>query len=147
MRVSSIVAISAMAITPSLFAGENPAKRLHDATEVMRQMMTMNDKGVPQDLIDKAQCIAVVPGVKKAGFIVGAKYGKGFVACRKMGGAAGWSAPAAISIEGGSFGFQIGVSEQDLILLVMNEGGMHKLLEDKFTIGGDATAGGGSGGP
>ncbi len=103
-------------------------------------MMKMDDKGVPQDLISKAQCVAVVPSVKKAGFIVGAKYGRGFVACRKMGGGPGWSAPAAITIEGGSFGFQIGASEQDLILLVMNESGENKLLQDKFTVGGDATA-------
>ena len=140
MRVSSILLISAVAVAPSLFAGEDPTKRLNDASMVIKEMMNMSDKGVPQDLIDKAQCVAVVPGVKKGGFIIGAKYGKGFVACRKAGGGAGWSAPAAIAIEGGSVGFQIGVSEQDVILLVMNDSGEKKLLQDKFTIGGDATA-------
>jgi lipid-binding SYLF domain-containing protein len=140
MRVSGLLLISAVAIAPSLFAGEDPAKRLNNASAVVKEMMHMDDKGVPQDLIDKAQCVVVVPGIKKVGFIVGAKYGKGFLACRKPGGGAGWTGPAAISIEGGSVGFQIGVSEQDLILLVRNGDGERKLLEDKFTIGGDATA-------
>ncbi len=140
MRVSSFVLIATVSLAPTLFAGENPAKRLNDASAVIKEMMGMSDKGVPQDLIEKAQCVAVVPGVKKAGFIIGGKYGKGFVACRKSGGAAGWSAPAAIAIEGGSVGFQIGASEQDVILLVMNADGEKKLLQDKFTIGGDATA-------
>lgn len=139
-RLSSLITCSALAVAPTLFAAENPAKRLNDAGTVIQEMMGMNDKGVPQDLINKAQCIAVVPGVKKAGFIFGAKYGKGFVACRKTGGGAGWSAPAAIAVEGGSVGFQIGASEQDVILLVMNSSGQQKLLQDKFTIGGDATA-------
>jgi lipid-binding SYLF domain-containing protein len=140
MRLSSVLLVSAVAIAPSLFASENPAKRLNDASAVIKEMMGMDDKGVPQDLISKAQCVAVVPGVKKAGFIVGAKYGKGFVACRKPGGGAGWTGPAAIIIEGGSVGFQIGASEQDVVLLVMNDSGEKKLLQDKFTIGGDATA-------
>lgn len=130
----------ASSFTPSVFAADKSGERLQTATTVLHEMMRMDDKGVPQDLIAKAACVAVVPGVKKAGFIVGAKYGKGFVACRRMGGKAGWTAPAAITIEGGSFGFQIGASEQDLILLVMNNSGEKKLLEDKFTIGGDATA-------
>lgn len=142
MRVSKILMVAgvsaATSLAPLMFAGEAPTKRLANATMVVRQMMHMDDKGVPQDLVNKAACVAVVPGLKKAGFIVGAKYGKGFVACRKAGG--GWSAPAAISIEGGSVGFQIGASEQDLILLIMNGDGEKKLLQDKFTIGGDATA-------
>jgi lipid-binding SYLF domain-containing protein len=77
--------------------------------------------------------------LKKAGFIVGGKYGKGFAVCHKPGGK-GWSAPAAVRIEGGSFGLQIGASETDVILIVQNESGMKKLLEDKFTLGGDAEA-------
>jgi SH3 domain-containing YSC84-like protein 1 len=81
----------------------------------------------------------LVPGLKKAAFVVGAKYGRGFAVCRRASGS-GWSAPAAIRIEGGSFGFQIGGSEQDVLLLVMNESGMKQLISDKFTIGGEATA-------
>jgi lipid-binding SYLF domain-containing protein len=102
-------------------------------------MMKAADKGIPQDLLDKAKCVVVVPGMKKVGFIFGAKYGQGFAACRHSGGT-GWSAPAAMRVEGGSVGFQIGASETDVILLVMNDGGMKHLLADKFTIGGDATA-------
>jgi lipid-binding SYLF domain-containing protein len=88
--------------------------------------------------MDKAQCVLIVPNMKKAGFIFGAKYGRGYVMCRREGGA-GWSAPAAMRIEGGSFGLQIGGSESDVVLLVMNKDGMKHILSDKFTLGGDAS--------
>ena len=113
--------------------------RLDASAETLADMMKADDKGIPQDLLDKAKCVVVVPGMKKAGFIIGAKYGRGFAACRRNGGTS-WSAPAAMRVEGGSVGFQIGASETDVILLVMNDGGMKHLLSDKFTIGGDATA-------
>ena len=90
-----------------------------------------------QDLLNKAQCAIVVPGLKKGAFIVGAKYGKGFVSCRKNG--AGWSAPGAVRVEGGSFGFQIGGAETDVFMLVMNQKGMDRLLSTKFTLGGEAS--------
>jgi lipid-binding SYLF domain-containing protein len=96
------------------------------------------DKGIPSDLLGKAACLVMVPGVKKGAFIVGAKYGRGFISCRKSGG--GWSAPAGLKVEGGSVGFQIGGSETDVVMLVMNEGSIEKLLSSKFTIGGDASA-------
>ncbi|HCC57826.1 MAG TPA: hypothetical protein DEQ47_11305, partial [Solibacterales bacterium] len=104
---------------PALFAAEAPAARLADASDVLSDMMNMSDKGIPQELIEKAQCVVVIPGLKKAGFIVGGKYGAGFAMCRRHSGT-GWSAPAAVKIEGGSVGFQIGGSEQDVVLLVMN---------------------------
>ena len=113
--------------------------RLDASAETLIDMMHAADKGIPQDLLDKSHCIVVVPGMKKAGFIFGAKYGRGFGVCRRSGGS-GWSAPAAMAVEGGSVGFQIGLSETDIVLLVMNDGGMKHLLSDKFTIGGDATA-------
>jgi lipid-binding SYLF domain-containing protein len=113
------------------------ADRLDASAETISDMMHASDKGVPQDLLDKAHCVVVVPGMKKAGFIVGAEYGRGFAACRKPGG--GWSAPAGVRMEGGSLGFQIGATETDIILLVMNDGGMRHLESDKFTIGADAT--------
>jgi SH3 domain-containing YSC84-like protein 1 len=118
------------------------AERLDDAADVMKEVMDTPDKGIPQDLLNKSECIVIVPGLKKGAFIVGGKYGKGFVSCRKAG-AEGWTAPAAIRVEGGSFGFQIGGAETDVILLVMNEGGMKKLLESKFTLGaeGEVAAG------
>ncbi len=113
--------------------------RLDASAETLMDMMRASDRGIPQDLLDKARCVVVVPGMKKAGFILGAKYGRGFAVCRRSGGS-GWSAPAAMRVEGGSFGFQIGASETDVVLLVMNDGGMKHLLSDKFTLGGEATA-------
>ena len=113
--------------------------RLDASADTLVDMMHAADKGIPQDLMKKAHCVVVVPGMKKAGFIFGAKYGRGFATCRRSGGS-GWSAPAAMRVEGGSVGFQIGASETDVVLLVMNDGGMKHLLSDKFTIGGEATA-------
>ncbi|NDJ10143.1 MAG: hypothetical protein EBY17_02995 [Acidobacteriia bacterium] len=113
--------------------------RLANAADLLTEMMQTSDKGVPQDLLNKAQCVILVPGAKKAGFILGVKYGRGFVFCRKPGGS-GWTAPAGIRVEGGSVGFQLGASEQDVMLLVMNDTGMKRLLSNKFTLGGEATA-------
>jgi len=123
------------------FAADREVKvddRLDASADTLIDMMRASDHGIPQDLLDKAKCVVVVPGMKKAGFIFGAKYGRGFAACRREGGS-GWSAPAAMRVEGGSFGFQIGASETDVALLVMNDGGMKHLLSDKFTLGGEAT--------
>jgi lipid-binding SYLF domain-containing protein len=123
-----------------LFAAKNDAtERLDAAADLLTDMMKASDKGVPQDLLNKARCVVLVPGLKKGAFIVGAKYGRGFAFCRRESGA-GWSAPASIRVEGGSFGFQIGGSEQDVLLLVMNDTGMKHLIADKFTLGGEATA-------
>jgi len=140
MKISRLLTVAVIAAAPSMFAAESAENRLNNAADVVHDMMHMDDKGVPQDLIEHAQCVVVVPGVKKAGFIVGAKYGRGFVVCRKGEHAPGWSAPAAVRVEGGSVGFQIGGSEQDVILIVKNRTGEEKLLQDKFTVGADATA-------
>jgi lipid-binding SYLF domain-containing protein len=121
-----------------LFAAESAASRLKDAADVMKEIMGTPDKTIPQDLLDKSHCIVIVPGMKKAAFIVGANYGRGFMMCRLASGT-GWSAPAAIRVEGGSFGFQIGGSETDAVMLVMNAGGVEKLLSDKVTLGADAS--------
>jgi lipid-binding SYLF domain-containing protein len=112
--------------------------RLDSSADALADMMKAADNGIPQDLIDKAHCVVVIPGMKKAGFIFGAEYGRGFAVCRRHD-AVGWSAPAAMRSEGGSFGFQIGASDTDVVLLVMNDGGMKHLLSDKFTLGGDAS--------
>jgi SH3 domain-containing YSC84-like protein 1 len=129
-------------IGPASFAADREIKvedRLTASADTLADMMHAADKGIPQDLLDKSKCVVVVPGMKKAGFIFGAKYGRGFAACRRSGGV-GWTSPAAMRVEGGSVGFQIGASETDVVLLVMNDGGMKHLLSDKFTIGGEATA-------
>jgi lipid-binding SYLF domain-containing protein len=122
-----------------LFAQADEVKRLDTATNTFQEIMAVPEKSIPQDLLDRSQCVVVVPGVKKAAFIIGGKYGRGFVSCRRSGGA-GWSAPAAVRVEGGSFGFQIGGSETDVIMIVMNKRGMNRLLTSKFTLGGDASA-------
>ncbi len=141
MRTTIATVLALAVISPmGLFAEKesSAADRLNASTEVIRDMTHEGDKGIPQDLLNKSKCVLIVPNMKKAGFIFGAKYGRGFVSCRKATGM-GWSAPAAMRIEGGSFGLQIGGSEQDVVLLIMNDGGMHRLLADKFTLGGDAT--------
>ena len=138
MRVSVVLALALSSLAPMMMAKEDADQRLNAAADVLTDMMNASDKGIPQDLINKSQCVVVVPGMKKGAFIIGAKYGKGFVMCRREGGA-GWSAPAAIRVEGGSVGFQIGGSEQDVILLVMSRSGMSKLLTDQFTLGGEGS--------
>src|ERR1017187_9226734 len=140
----TFVAILAVAGSMSAvaFAADREVKvedRLDASTDALTDMMRAADKGIPQDLINKARCVIVVPGMKKAGFIFGAKYGRGFAVCRQHDGS-GWSAPASMRAEGGSVGFQIGLSETDAVLLVMNDRGMKHLLSDKFTLGGEATA-------
>jgi len=129
-------------IAAGLLHGAVAPDRLVDAADMMTDIMAAPDKGIPQDLLEKSQCIVVVPGVKKGAFIFGGKYGKGFMLCRKESGV-GWSAPAAVRVEGGSFGFQIGVSDTDVVMLVMNETGAKKLLASKFTLGADASVAGG----
>jgi SH3 domain-containing YSC84-like protein 1 len=111
--------------------------RLQESASVLKEIMSISDRAIPQDLLDKAYCVIVVPGMKKGAFIVGAKYGRGFVTCRT--GNVGWSAPAAVRVEGGSVGFQIGGSETDVIMLVLNERGAEKLFQSKFTLGADAS--------
>jgi lipid-binding SYLF domain-containing protein len=115
-----------------------PDSRLKNATEVIAEMTGMPDKGVPQDLLDKAECVVVVPGLKKAAIGLGGQFGRGFMTCRKASG--GWGAPASVKMEGGSAGLQLGIQSTDVIMLVMNRRGMDKLLSDKFTIGADAAA-------
>src|SRR5450755_3133425 len=105
--------LTALALGAGLLSAESDAPvRLAAAADAFKEVMGTPDKAIPQDLLNRAQCIIVVPGLKKGAFLVGAKYGKGFVACRKKEGV-GWSAPAAVRVEGGSFGFQLGASETD----------------------------------
>lgn len=119
-------------------AADSAQARLSESASVFSEIMATPDKGIPQDLLSRANCVVILPNVKKAAFLVGGEYGKGFAMCRKESGA-GWSAPAAMKIEGGSFGAQIGGASTDLVLLVMNRKGMEKLLSDKFTLGADAS--------
>jgi len=113
-------------------------KRIRESATVLQEIMDASDKGIPQDLLEKAHCVGIVPNLKRVGFIVGAKYGKGVVTCRL--GTGRWSAPSTIRIEGGSIGLQIGAGETDVVFIVMNKSGEEKLMRDKFTVGADASA-------
>ena len=117
-------------------AAADPFDRLDNAAVVLDELLSAPDKGVPADLLSKAACVVVVPGVKKVGLGLGGEYGRGYAVCRI---GDGWSAPAGVRMEAGSVGFQIGVSEIDVVLLVMNRRGMERLLSSKFTLGGEAT--------
>jgi len=140
MRMSHLavsLCTAGLVIAPALRA-DTSQERLRDATNVFQQIMNIPEKGIPRDLLEKAHCVVIIPSMKKGAFIVGGSYGKGFVTCRQAGGA-GWSAPAAMRMEGGSVGFQIGGQVTDLVMLVMNEHGKNRLLQSKFTLGGDAS--------
>jgi lipid-binding SYLF domain-containing protein len=121
------------------FAQKTAAARIAAATEDLKEMMNASDKGVPQDLLNRASCLVIIPNLKAGGFIVGAQYGKGFFTCRKTSGV-GWHSPGSIKLTGGKFGFLAGGKETDVIMLVMNKEGMQHLLSDKFQIGGEASA-------
>jgi lipid-binding SYLF domain-containing protein len=132
------LAIATLALSTGLWAADTVQQRLSEATSVFTDIMGTPDRGIPQDLLAKAECVIVVPNLKKAAFIVGGEYGKGFATCRDAN-HTGWTGPAAIEINGGSVGFQIGGESTDLILLVLNRKGMDKLMGDKFTLGADAS--------
>jgi len=135
-RNTAILSAAALLAFPVYGATESAKveQRLQEANEVLTDMME-SPKGINPDLLAKAHCVVVVPGLKKGAFIVGAEWGRGFMSCRNSGEA--WSAPAAIRIEGGSFGLEVGASEKDLILMVMNQEGKKRLLESQFTLGGE----------
>jgi lipid-binding SYLF domain-containing protein len=133
-----LILAAAVALTPLLAKDNEPAKRLNDAATVFSEVMAAPDKGIPKEMLEHAHCIVIVPDLKTGAFIVGGKYGKGYLSCRNKVGP-GWSAPGTVRIEGGSVGFQIGGSSTDLIMLVMNERGADKLLSSKFTLGAEGS--------
>jgi lipid-binding SYLF domain-containing protein len=137
-KFSTLVLCSGLVLSASALHADTAAERLSESTTVLKEIMAAPDQGIPRDLLEKANCVVVVPGVKKAAFIIGGKYGKGFLTCRASDGK-GWSAPASIRMEGGSFGFQIGGSETDVVMLVMDARGKNSLLKSKFTLGGDVS--------
>jgi SH3 domain-containing YSC84-like protein 1 len=138
-RMVSVLAILLLGAS-AVFAGGNrhtEDKRLGQASEVFSEIMRTPDQGIPNDLLNKAQCVVIIPGMSKGGLLVGGDYGKGVATCRT---ANGWSAPSFLTIGGGSFGLQLGFEKVDVVMLVMNHRGMDRLLSDKFTLGGDAAA-------
>jgi SH3 domain-containing YSC84-like protein 1 len=128
-------AVLALSCMPAY--SEQASERLQEASLVVQELMGTADSGIPRELLERAHCAVVIPGSKKGGFFFGAHYGRGFAICRNDNGA--WGAPAAVRMEGGSIGPQIGVAETDIFMLVMNERGMRRLLSNKFTL--DAKAG------
>jgi len=137
-RNRTFLAAATVALTAQFFPGTALAdtpERLAAAATTVNELSAAPDKSIPADLLKKAECIVVVPSLKGGAVVVGAKYGRGFASCRT---ASGWSAPAAIRIEGGSVGFQIGGTETEVVMLVMNKEGVNRLLSNKFTLGGEA---------
>jgi lipid-binding SYLF domain-containing protein len=139
--VKKLLLLVAFALLTPTFsnAGSKVNDRVVRAAVALKEIAEAPDKSIPRDLLDKSACVAVVPGMKKAGFIIGGSYGKGVMSCRTDDGSGPWSAPSMISLEGGSFGFQIGVQSVDLVLVIMNLSGLESLLNSKFTLGGDAS--------
>jgi lipid-binding SYLF domain-containing protein len=132
--------LAMFSLGPLCWAGsarEDATDRLNDATTVLHEIMGMPDKGIPEEVLEHAKCVAVIPHMVKGGFIFGGKGGKGVATCRT---ANGWSAPAFITISGGNWGLQIGVQAVDLVMIIQNEKGMQKLLESNFQLGADASA-------
>ena len=141
MRKLAIFVLVASLCSPAWAEGgkrrQAELERIQAAGRVMNEIMAAPDKGIPNNILSDAECIAIVPSLLKGGFIVGAAYGKGVATCRTQ---KGWSAPAPLRIEGGSFGLQIGGEAVDLVMVIMNERGMRALLSSKFKVGVDASA-------
>ena len=137
MRFSILPVITLFALSTAM-AQTPDEKRLKLASVVLSEVMNIKEKAIPQELLEKAECAVIVPGMKKGAFIFGAKFGRGYITCRQDD-KVGWKSPGAVRIEGGSLGFQIGGAEMDVILLVMNKRGGERLLESRFTMGGEAS--------
>jgi SH3 domain-containing YSC84-like protein 1 len=139
-RLLGFVALGILGCYPLLNAASNEiGDRVVSAAVVLKEVAGIPEKGIPIDLLNKCTCVAVVPSMKKGGFIFGANYGKGVISCRINAGDGPWSAPSMIRLEGGSFGLQIGAQAVDVVLVVMNMSGLESMLNSKFTLGGDAS--------
>jgi lipid-binding SYLF domain-containing protein len=135
----ALIALAVLLSTTAALAADGRAddiERLQNGATVIKEIMQAPDNSVPLDIISRAKCIAVMPGMLKAAFVVGGAYGKGVASCRTL---KGWSAPAFFTLKGGSFGFQIGGESADIVMLIMNDHGMNNLLQSKFKLGADAS--------
>jgi lipid-binding SYLF domain-containing protein len=135
MFVFAILSLGTLAWGAS--AKQDATDRLDNATTVLHEIMGMPDKGIPEEVLEHAKCVAVIPHMVKGGFVFGAQGGKGVATCRTS---EGWSAPAFITISGGSWGLQIGVEAVDVVMVFQNDKAMQKLLDSNFQVGGDASA-------
>src|ERR1700723_3059362 len=140
-KIMSLLLMSLIGLAGTFaFAGsdrEDTVERMQKSVDVLQSIMSTPDKGIPEEVLSGAKCVVIVPNMIKGGFIFGAKHGRGVASCRTS---EGWSAPAFVSVGGGSWGLQIGVEGVDLVMLVMNDHGFQHLLSSKFQIGGDASA-------
>jgi lipid-binding SYLF domain-containing protein len=138
MKIASIVVAGALVLASANVRAasgrEDSIDRLHSAADVLHQIQAAPDHGIPNSVMDSTKCIIIVPNLVKGGFVIGGKHGRGVATCRT---ATGWSAPAFVSVGGGSWGLQIGVEEVDLIMLVMNDRGVQHLLNSKFELSGE----------
>jgi lipid-binding SYLF domain-containing protein len=137
MVLLAALAVGLVSSAPASSDRNDDIDRIRKATQAFHEIMATPDKAIPEELLESAKCIAIIPGEKKAAFVVGGSYGKGLATCRTAG---GWSAPLFVALGGGSVGFQIGGSSTDIVMIFMNERGLQSLLSDKFKIGADATA-------
>ena len=140
-RFLVLFVLLAVCYDPQLaLAGSKEEDRLEECASVLKQVMDTPEQSIPRDLLDRAECVGIIPGVKKAAIGFGGRYGKGAVVCRKDELAGSWGAPAMFMLTGGSFGLQLGGQSTDYIFLVMNPRGVEKLLQSKFTVGADVSA-------
>jgi SH3 domain-containing YSC84-like protein 1 len=139
MRQLAAIGLCGILLVAAAWGASKQEERLVQSAQVFQQIMDTPDKGIPQDLLERSACIGIIPSVKKLAFIFGGSHGAGFVLCRRDGGTGAWGAPSGFSFSGGSFGFQLGGSATDFVLLFMNQEGIEKLLQDKFTLGADAS--------
>ena len=135
--MKKLIGLSVILLLAGMAFADTPTERMQKAGEVLHQIMATPDKGIPNEVFDKAKCVAVVPHMLKGGFVFGAKHGKGLAICRTP---SGWSAPEFFTIGGGSWGAQIGVEGVDLVMMIMNQQGMDQLLKNRFQVGGSASA-------
>lgn len=137
VRASAVALAIVMSVGSVTLMAGTAAERLGESAVVLKEIMQAPDQGIPEDLLNSAYCVVIVPGVKQAALGIGGKYGRGFAVCRTKTGA-GWGPPAAVRMEGGSVGFQIGVSESDVVMLVMDRRSINGILSSRFTLGGAA---------
>ena len=138
-RASIVMTVGVLLLAGTAWGSEKQDERLKDAQQVFQEIMDTPDKGIPQDLLARAACVAVIPSVKKLAIGFGGQHGAGYVLCRKNKGKGAWGPPSGFSMSGGSVGLQLGFSATDFVLLIMNTDGIEKLLQDKFTLGADAS--------
>lgn len=139
MKTVSLTGLLLLSLSSSLVLADKATdERLANAAKAFDEIMAAADKGIPGSVLNKAECVVVVPGMKKGGFIVGGSFGRGAISCRGKA-KTGWGAPAMVELGGGSVGLQIGANATDVVMLIMDRSGVDSLLKSKFTLGGDAT--------